>query len=613
MKVLYYAFVTGILFCLSSLAWPSAVSAAGPVVFQDDFSSGSLEKWQDVRNKPNTFWSVVDGQAEARVMSGSTLAELVPKDEYWDPSWHDFTYDFDYMALSGVDRNVSWNFIDPNNWYEVHFVGTGFQVARVKNAQLAWLASGQGFFYSKTKVHITIKVQGDLVQVYLDSQLVFSQPDPTFDQAFGKIGLKAGAGTIAPTIARFDNIVVRLLDPLPTPEPSPSPTPTISHLITDRLSQADPSWANQEYDHAVTWAPPDATTIEDWGCALTSLVMILTQHEITQLPDGTMVTPASLNTWLKSQPDGYIGQGLLNWIAALRMVRESSEKYHHTKLEYASSSPTITDPTTGAPPTRDKQLEPARAEVTANRPVILEIDGHFLVGDGIVQKSGIPQPDDLAISDPSYNYELFSQHDTDVISTRSFTPSQTDLSYIVVAADDALELSLTRPDGNIVSSRMQKLNAHPVGTQVSGTMKLIELPKPEAGIYLLTISGPPLTDHRLTIFTYDQLANLTDLSENVILGTTPTTMRLSYNSAGENSTQLVSNQAMLSQELSQLTEQKFIHKQYVRRVLTSIANHFPLTGLRAEVWRYYLDWYRPQIEPNTYQFLLKQTQAEEML
>ena len=142
-------------------------------------------------------------------MSGSTLAELVPKDEYWDPSWHDFIFDFDYMALSGVDRNVSWNFIDPNNWYEVHFVGTGFQVARVKNAQLAWLASGQGFFYSKTKVHITIKVQGDLVQVYLDSQLVFSQPDPTFDQAFGKIGLNAGAGTIAPTLARFDTVVMR--------------------------------------------------------------------------------------------------------------------------------------------------------------------------------------------------------------------------------------------------------------------------------------------------------------------------------------------------------------------------------------------------------------------
>ena len=63
------------------------------VVFTDDFSN-EYEKWQDVRN---TFdlWSIVQQQADVFINNWSTLAEIIPKDEYWNNEWKNYIYKLD--------------------------------------------------------------------------------------------------------------------------------------------------------------------------------------------------------------------------------------------------------------------------------------------------------------------------------------------------------------------------------------------------------------------------------------------------------------------------------------------------------------------------------------
>lgn len=77
------------------------------------------------------------------------------------------------------------------------------------------------------------------------------------------------------------------------------------------LKQTSEPWQGLEYDSASIWNPSN-TSINTWGCALTSAAMVLQYYNYTKLPDGTALDPGTLNTWLKNQPDGYVGNGLVN-------------------------------------------------------------------------------------------------------------------------------------------------------------------------------------------------------------------------------------------------------------------------------------------------------------
>ena len=106
-------------------------------------------------------------------------------------------------------------------------------------------------------------------------------------------------------------------------------------LIFPYYSQLDPLWASDEYDSASSWAEEDQYGIGRWGCALTSAAMVFAHHEVNSPIDGLESTPKVLNEWLRAQPDGYVRNGLVNWIALTRYVREAEEAGHSpTKLEF---------------------------------------------------------------------------------------------------------------------------------------------------------------------------------------------------------------------------------------------------------------------------------------
>jgi len=102
------------------------------------------------------------------------------------------------------------------------------------------------------------------------------------------------------------------------------------------LKQTDPLWGTQVYNSANLWAP-GSSGISSWGCALTSAAMVFQYHKITKLPDNSNLDPGSLNTWLKNHPDGYIRNGLVNWLALSRLsklAKAENSDFTYDVLEY---------------------------------------------------------------------------------------------------------------------------------------------------------------------------------------------------------------------------------------------------------------------------------------
>jgi hypothetical protein len=136
------------------------------------------------------------------------------------------------------------------------------------------------------------------------------------------------------------------------------------------------------------------------------------------LPDGTELDPRSLNEWFKREADGYLGEGMLNWLAGTRLSRLISTKYateEHTPvtLELHRYSSALAD-----------QLSEM---IGAYRPGIVQLPGHFLVAQGFNSAEN-----DFYISDPAYTYRYLSQHQQPMVSVLDFVPTHTDLSYLMI-------------------------------------------------------------------------------------------------------------------------------------------------------------------------------------
>ncbi len=91
-------------------------------------------------------------------------------------------------------------------------------------------------------------------------------------------------------------------------------------LVTNVLSQADPRWGNQLYDHS-------SNTIQSKGCALTSLCMALIYAGLTNLPGTISVpnTPGTLNDFLNAH-SGFAGSGV-NWEPAVDAATQKRSSF----------------------------------------------------------------------------------------------------------------------------------------------------------------------------------------------------------------------------------------------------------------------------------------------
>jgi hypothetical protein len=521
---------------------------ASEIVFQDDFSQG-LVNWQPVRDD-GQMWSVVDGKAEAYVSKRFTITELVLKNEIWNDEWLNLEYALDFTPLEGADKNISFKFNNLSNWYELHFVGGSCYLVKLKDGTIPfnYIASVPELTNGQT-YNLKIQTITDRIVVFLNNEPVIDTVDYTYNKDGGRIGIKAGTGAAYPTRIQFDNIVVRTLD-----------AEEGKQLNVPLQKQTDPSWKNAEYDHATNW-DKEATTIGRWGCALSSASMILNYHGINKLIDGNSINPLTLNNWLASQADGFIDgvkSGYINWVAITRLTRELNEKYQTTKLE------TIRHAGEGL-------FQVAKNELANNKPSVLEIAGHFLVASGYTADQT-----DLYIKDPAYIFDLFSKHKTGIKSVRTFQPTHTDLSYLLLSHDPSVKLQLTLPDGSPINDLQtsQPSITDPADNSNRAMPSLIihELAKPTNNQYLLQVSRENFGPFAFKFFSYDTQANFTDLSQAGFVGQEPITFMVNNDRNGISTLQQKMTLSQWRQQLKYLWKIKQIKKSYAFDAIDRIAN-----------------------------------------
>ena len=345
-----------------------------------------------------------------------------------------------------------------------------------------------------------------MLRLFLNEILIFDLLDPTFDSNYGKPVLKATTGAVAPTRAVFDNVEVDLLE-----------SNQAFMLPVPLFKQTDPQWADEVYDHAITWAANPS--IGTWGCAITSAAMIFRYHGIDRLPDGRELTPSTLNSWLTDQPDGYIGPGLTNWIALTRLSRPMHPVLGTPVLEYQRLT--------------SANISAASNQISQSLPVIVQIPGHFLVAKGIAAGQ-----DDLIINDPAYDYDYFNQHAVSQ-SQPGFSPTESNGKYLLYAYTPETQMTVLHGGTDVenISVLTEKI-ASPQNSAESESLTTVRLPNPSPGRYTLLLSQAELGSAKLLeIFSYSADAEPVLSNFDILAGPQPIAIELDYDSDGSISVQ----------------------------------------------------------------------------
>ncbi len=254
------------------------------------------------------------------------------------------------------------------------------------------------------------------------------------------------------------------------------------------LKQTDPAWKKQPYDTANIWNPSDSS-IGSWGCALTSAAMVFNFHGIKKLPDGKTLNPGTLNDWLKKQKDGYVGNGFLNWLSLTRLSKQAKSINAVTNfdaLEFKKITPGNTNS--------------VKNDVVKHVPDILEEPGHFVVATGT-------QNNDIKINDPFYSRTSLTSYGNGMISLNKFTPSHTDLSYIMIAFNPTLNVDLRDSNNNSVGQVFTEnpINNPNTDNQNNGNpIKILYLEKPADTSYHIIINSSSTTSYSLAVYLYDK-------------------------------------------------------------------------------------------------------------
>jgi hypothetical protein len=218
------------------------------------------------------------------------------------------------------------------------------------------------------------------------------------------------------------------------------------------FAQNSSTWGKEEYDHGSRQDIGCGTTIEQCGCAMTSVATVLELFQVLSTPEGTDLNPSSLNAWFnqgaKLTTGGWVSQGYVFgnvvWTAIngwTPSVVQGGEGGQVVSTELA--------PSTTAPVEKPKGIrfkgwgsgseEEIRAELRAGRPVVLEVPGHYIAAVGL-------DGDQILINDPYYADRVtLASYTGRVKSARLFEPSSDMRSLMVtVPANMRVELKDAR-------------------------------------------------------------------------------------------------------------------------------------------------------------------------
>jgi len=447
------------------------------LTFPSQTQAATVENWV-IKGSQNELWTQaideVTGYSQHYFTESFFVADpvsfIVPEN---------FVFRFKLTPIQGVDHNFVWNFQDTENYYQAHFNGGAVWVSRFIDGE-EMLSVGKNFITSLGQTYeIQLKQVGNRLTLVIDDQAIVAFDDLTHnEQSEGLVGFKLSPGAVIPVETKYEHIMAY--------------DAAVTLLPVSLLQQNDEQWGEIEYDTASQWSDWEAPTISRWGCALTSLTMIMRYHGLTTMPDGQPVDPATVNQWLLDEEDGYVGQGLVNWFAATRLIRQISERYsvpgsQLPKLEFSYQ---------GLP-----WLEVGKNELLTGRPLIAQVPGHFTVVNGYDEHNN-----EFLISDPLYSYQYLSQHPA-TLSLRLFRPSQTDLSALVAVHRPEVVVEILNESGVVVSQTWREEIVDSVSGESTEVWQFTVVNQPAAGRYQVNVVGAK-EEGDVLIFTYDQLANV---------------------------------------------------------------------------------------------------------
>ncbi len=470
-----------LLTCL--LWWGGGLSqpaAASTLLFSEDFDS-DFSKWQ-LLNGQWSYWYIQNQAAYAYINQTYRMSTLLPRDEWWSRVDVPYRVEFLFQTFDNSDKNFVLGMRDVHNFIDVHFYGGQLMVEQIRDGLSVRYAAVPWVLQKNRVYQLRADYSSAGFSLLIDGQLAFSSPAEWLPLPVGKFGLKASAGAVSNSRVMFDQIrVTTLVDPRPT------------------FKQDQAEWAAETYDHASVWSTQP--TLQRWGCAVTAAAMLLRFHGFEWLGER-LLDPSSLNAWLQTQSDGYVGDGLLNWLAISRLSRElaqaSAASLPSLEFSYVSGA--------------WAELRAALLARLGGGPQIGSTGGHFLLID---EHEVIA--DDFTIRDPLFAYKWLSES-APLRSLRLFQPSFTDLSYVLLVLPRALSVSALEEDWQ----EMEESLVAAAGDETTGeNYRLFIYRQPPEQLLTLSFFGAGLHEvdlARVQLFVYQQQGELTvfNLAEQLV-------------------------------------------------------------------------------------------------
>ncbi len=310
--------------------------------------------------------------------------------------------------------------------------------------------------------------------------------------------------------------------------PLPGTTPQVTEPTTAArakllFAQNDPKWGAEEYDHGREQDVGCGKTLAECGCAMTSVATVLSLFNIVTTPGGNELSPSSMNAWFnqgaKLTNAGWVSQGYVYgnvvWTAANNFKGPQTD----------ASQPPLAVRFAGWGTGSEAEV---RRELSAGRPVVLEVPGHYIAAVGL-------QGDQILINDPYYaNRTTLSSYAGRVKSSRLYEPSQ-DRRAIMVTVPGGQRVQVTDARGNVVGT----LNSGDPADVVNGAKKdlpgssyrfeeqwrdptcterppedgagvnMVYIPLPENGTYRVRVLNPDGNSTAVAVHMYDANGEVT--------------------------------------------------------------------------------------------------------
>lgn len=527
--------ILGLLFLLTSwLFLAGDAIAANPLT--DNFDDGNLDGWQVVSDPDRTLcnapWEIDNGRLSIAINQPSCTTNLMPNDQLWGDLGENYTIEMDAWFTGGTDHNVAFRFTPStpkNDWYDYHFVAPStivlerVPVGNVSNTISHPIPNKSDPYHIKITVdvgRIALEIDGDLVHDY--------EYDPTTDVfPTGRFAFRAGTGADPVSIAEFDNLVVKEIS---------------DELNVPYFSQNDEDWGGDVYNHHMSIND----NIDKWGCALTSIAMVLDYHGVSNFyglnngagdfPDGTEVNPGTLNQWLSSQPDGYRHDGAVNWWAPLRIANKAKDASanSHT-LEFKKVN---TNDFTQV----DLSLQDGLPDILRLQESISPSGAHYAVATGIGE-SGV----EYLIRDPEFVRKRILTATSSLQSLNRYTPSNTNQSFIVIQVDKPANVLVTHENGLRVGSDGNNIyqeqpdswyvSEKPLNGYGDNEVELggigwneVGIPKPQDGNYSVQVFSADEDSYHIEAYMYDQTndPSLIVRQNETVVGDSPVNYNFSY-------------------------------------------------------------------------------------